>query len=316
MAEQDSSFPAFARRMTARRLSELDRALNRAQIDRNADAVHDLRVAARRLQYTLDCFRNVLVSPELGRLRKRAKAILGAGRSVRDRDIALELASRAGLGPDSELIKALSSQREAAAETLRSHVEGPRYRGFGQRWAGRLGLAEGEDQTSEARPQRPMDDDSRRPDWDAAASCRANARRVLPRMVSELIALGRAICAGEPAPQELHRLRLAGKRLRYSLELFRGLYGPELDGLLEMLKSVQTILGDISDCDATDTLVRSEGPADSADGTDLLRSLEVRRGLKVSEFTLTWRAFAGSPEQEQYWVKALDGPARTLGDRR
>lgn len=316
MAKQDSSFPAFARRMTARRLSDLDGELNRAQFDRSADAVHDLRVAARRLQYTLDCFRNVLDSPDLGRLRKRAKAILGTGRCVRDRDIALELAMQAGLGPDSELVKALSSQREAAAETLRSHVEGPRYRAFGQRWADRLGLAEGGDQASGARPRRPMDDASRHPDWDAAASCLANARRVLPRMVSELVALGRSICAGEPAPQELHRLRLAGKRLRYSLELFRGLYGPELDGLLDTLKSVQTILGDISDCDATDTLARFEGLADSADGTDLLRSLEVRRGLKVSEFTLTWRAFAEPPEQEQSWVKALDGPAQTLGDRR
>lgn len=314
MAEQDSSFPAFARRMTAWRLSDLDRELDRAQFDRGADAVHDLRVAARRLQYTLDCFRSMLDSPELSRLRKRVKAILAAGRFVRDRDIAMELAAEAGLGPGSELVTSLSDQRDAAAEALRSHVMRPRYRGFDQRWADRLGLAEGEGPTCEARPQRTMDHSTRHPGWDAAASCLANARRVLPQLVSELLARGREVCAGEPAPQELHQLRLAGKRLRYSLELFRGLCGPGLDEVLKTLKSVQTILGDISDCDATDALVRSEGLANSADGSDLLRSLEARRTLKVLEFTRTWRTSAESPDSERRWAEALGGRLQTPGN--
>ena len=143
MAEHDASILAFARRMTARRIAEVERQLGRARLDRSPDAVHDLRVAARRLQYLLDCFHQLLDSPDTRRLRKRTKAMLAAGRSVRDRDIALEMAAEADLEPSSELIVALKRQRDAAADSLRRQVERDRYDRFADRWLERLGLGRG-----------------------------------------------------------------------------------------------------------------------------------------------------------------------------
>ena len=314
MAESDSSFSAFATRMTAWRLSDLDRELIRAQFDRSPDAVHDLRVAARRLQYTLDCFRSLLDSPELRRLRKRVKAILAAGRTVRDRDIALELAAKSGLGPDSMLEKTFKNQREAAAEALHSLVERPRYYGFEERWAERLGLAEGKSLASQAPPRPVVSKGTQYPDWDAAESCLTNARRGLPSLVSRLLALGRATCAEEPTPGELHRLRLAGKRLRYTLELFRGFYGAGLEELLRILKTAQKVLGEISDCDATEALVRCEGLDNTADGAELLRWIKEDRSIKVTTFLLMWRNIIARPDLEEVWTRALgSGPVQGAG---
>ena len=49
--------------------------------------------------------------------------------------------------------------------------------------------------------------------------------------------------------RELHLMRIAAKRLRYSLEIFAPLYPDGLDNTLEIMRSVQTGLGEIRDCD-------------------------------------------------------------------
>ena len=123
------------------RLASLGLQLDRARRDVSPETVHDLRVAARRLQYTLDCFRSLLAGRKFRRLRKRAKAVLSAGGAVRDRDIALEIAATVGLARTSEVVKALTCQREAAARSLRILIERPRYRRFSGKWTERLGLS-------------------------------------------------------------------------------------------------------------------------------------------------------------------------------
>lgn len=49
--------------------------------------------------------------------------------------------------------------------------------------------------------------------------------------------------------RELHLMRIAAKRLRYSLEIFASLYPDRLENILEIMRSVQTALGEIRDCD-------------------------------------------------------------------
>ncbi|MGH9754455.1 MAG: CHAD domain-containing protein [Blastocatellia bacterium] len=51
-----------------------------------------------------------------------------------------------------------------------------------------------------------------------------------------------------PTLEELHNLRISGKRLRYSAESLRELYPDRLTLLIEMLKSSQDLLGEIQDC--------------------------------------------------------------------
>jgi CHAD domain-containing protein len=49
--------------------------------------------------------------------------------------------------------------------------------------------------------------------------------------------------------QQHHAMRIAAKRLRYALECCKSLYAGRVDGVLEAIKQVQSLLGDIHDCD-------------------------------------------------------------------
>lgn len=49
--------------------------------------------------------------------------------------------------------------------------------------------------------------------------------------------------------QQHHAMRIAAKRLRYTIEVFKPAYEGHLDGCLAIVKQLQTLLGDLHDCD-------------------------------------------------------------------
>ncbi len=51
------------------------------------------------------------------------------------------------------------------------------------------------------------------------------------------------------AIKELHAMRIAAKRLRYTLEIFSSLYPNELKAYIQAVKTTQEMLGEIHDCD-------------------------------------------------------------------
>lgn len=48
---------------------------------------------------------------------------------------------------------------------------------------------------------------------------------------------------------ELHQMRIIAKHLRYTMETFADLYGDRLNPYLQAIRTTQTLLGDIHDCD-------------------------------------------------------------------
>jgi CHAD domain-containing protein len=52
----------------------------------------------------------------------------------------------------------------------------------------------------------------------------------------------------EPTPEDLHNLRISGKRLRYSAECLRELYPDQLTLLIDLFKRSQDLLGSYQDC--------------------------------------------------------------------
>lgn len=53
----------------------------------------------------------------------------------------------------------------------------------------------------------------------------------------------------EDATKKHHEMRIAAKRLRYTMELFNDLYGKNLDPYISVMKQFQDHLGEIHDCD-------------------------------------------------------------------
>ena len=75
---------------------------------------------------------------------------------------------------------------------------------------------------------------------------RENARLILPAVIEEFY-----VCDPQSSddPEVLHQLRIAAKRLRYSLEFFEICYGNRLTRALESIRDLQELLGGIHDCD-------------------------------------------------------------------
>lgn len=80
------------------------------------------------------------------------------------------------------------------------------------------------------------------------ASLVANARKIIDARLTEMLSFGEY--AGDPQHiEEIHNLRIAAKRLRYTLEMFRFAFPKELGDLIGEVKEVQEHIGDMRDAD-------------------------------------------------------------------
>ena len=83
---------------------------------------------------------------------------------------------------------------------------------------------------------------------DPDGSLADNAERIVAVRLDELCAF--MPTAADPAEQTvLHDMRIAAKRLRYVLEVTAGCFGPYADTARKRAKELQTIIGEIHDCD-------------------------------------------------------------------
>ena len=134
--------------------------------------------------------------------------------------------------------------------------------------------------------------------WKPAQSAAENARTVLPRMARKYFEAGRKAIESDRPPDELHRFRLATKRFRYTLELFRPVYGAGMDSYLKSLRQLQGALGKVSDYRAI-RRVLSEDRA-------LKRQIDDAVKGKLKDLRRSWRAF-DSPGELKRWRAYLAG---------
>ena len=121
---------------------------------------------------------------------------------------------------------------------------------------------------------------------------------VLPKMARKYFEAGRKAIEGKRPPEELHGFRLETKRFRYTLELFRPLYGPNLDRYLKALRELQRALGKVSDYQAIQRVLSSD--------PELKKQIEHALKGKVKDLRHSWRAF-DSEGQLKRWRTYLAG---------
>jgi CHAD domain-containing protein len=146
-----------------------------------------------------------------------------------------------------------------------------------------------------------------RTEWNERSSVAVNARRQLPRMMSEYFVEVRAALADKYSPAALHWVRLASKKVRYTLELFRRCYGAAgFDARLKALKDVQTSLGDVNDAVAARRLLAKVMPH-SPRRQALREFLKQRAAEKAEEFRAHWTETFDAAGQERWWTDFLGG---------
>jgi hypothetical protein len=147
-------------------------------------------------------------------------------------------------------------------------------------------------------------------EWDENAGPAANAGSELPRLVSAYFSTVREFLAEDPTPLELHQLRLASKRLRYTLELFRPCYPAGLEDRIRALKKLQDWLGDVNDAVASGRLLRRA----LKNQPNVRKFLEDRAAQQAAGFKRHWNEIFDAPGREVWWMDFLAKPVTSTKD--
>lgn len=130
----------YVRLQTSALLRRLAYQTNRAHRGADEDAVHDLRVAIRRLNRCLRVFSQFYPGKSWKKIRQRLKAMMKAAGEVRDRDIAARLLRDAGMPAEAPVFRVLEEERAHAARQLIAEANHWRRHNFSREWRAELGL--------------------------------------------------------------------------------------------------------------------------------------------------------------------------------
>ncbi len=207
------------------------------------EALHDMRVATRKMRTAARIFAPYLDPHSLRPLLPEIRQVGNALGAVRDLDVFWQATEGYLIGlPEahgSELVPlhaAWKAARTRARERMLGYLESEAYQQWKQRLAELL-LVPWVDQ------ERPLDRRGRaRP---------RRVRHVAPILIYERLARVRAFdewLQGTGVPlSRYHRLRIAGKGLRYTLQFFREVLGPTAEEALVDLEKLQDHLGALQD---------------------------------------------------------------------
>src|SRR5579862_9910974 len=217
------------------------------------DAVHDMRVASRRLRAVLSVFGADFAGHAGEELERRVKGVTRALGEARDLDVQLERLQRLSDAlPEQErtgmadLIGDKRSERSRLDSIVRKSMDRLTERDLEGDFEKRSGLASsGADGTS----------DGATTDSTHAEAVSAARDELLPRaetMIANRVADLRRYEPYVEDPEridELHCMRIEAKRLRYTLEIFAPFVGQAATSAITEVKSLQTQLGDVHDAD-------------------------------------------------------------------
>jgi CHAD domain-containing protein len=135
-----TTMQSYAEEQLARLLHKLAEESAKAAKKPNPEAVHDLRVACRRMTETIRTFLSLLDEEAARKTRKRIRGVLNLAGDVRNRDIALELMKAAGVPARSAMRREQLLRRRQALEALKVALEDWAERDWPNHWRKRLGI--------------------------------------------------------------------------------------------------------------------------------------------------------------------------------
>jgi len=270
------------------------------------EALHDMRVASRRCRAALRIFRGCLPKRGLDIVEPSLGAVTRALGGVRDQDVFLEFL-RCGNGrtPRSKptwIIERESLIREQARVRMIERLEELAREDLPASVAGML---------ARVSMTKPVSGKRR------SQAFALQALPIVKTRLRKLRGLARSLKDAEKTTDH-HLMRIAAKRLRYTLEAFAPCFGVPMAEAISAVKLLQEQLGQIHDCDVwCDKLARYRdepglSPARLRVVSGLIEHLQARREQVFAEAGHYW----GILEQHKLaaGLKKLVGPssARTL----
>ena len=268
----------------------------------DADGVHDLRVAIRKVRAALSVMRETFLEDDIARkYEKRLVRVFSARGDVRDHDVmALRVrALKKERGVTDEDAKVVSKELDARGRRARKKLRAAMHKNDPVRLLENVGrcVARAAD-PSRAQPVR---DDHR--------------RLVRHRMASVLVRRFELVLSYElvvPASIDvMHRLRIAMKQLRYALDFFSEALGAPEIALDRALQKAQDEIGELHDHHvAREALAAAAQRSGSKRSLGALRDAEDAAAEKLlAKFTATWHEISGGA----FSTTLLTAIARVLG---
>jgi CHAD domain-containing protein len=216
----------------------------------DAEYLHDMRVATRRMRAALRLFDEALPPAATARLREALRSVARALGEVRDLDVQIEQLR----GYGSELLTVppealepffarLCLRREEARRALLEQLEGRAFRRLTASLILRLRRGPAGQLPRAARPPA------------ADLPVVETAPRLIGRAHRRFRRAGDRIDSSSP-PADYHKLRIRGKRFRYALEFLEPLYGAPARSMITELVALQDLLGLHQDTQVSMPLVR------------------------------------------------------------
>jgi CHAD domain-containing protein len=257
---------SYAQKNIALYLEGLSR--ERVAVLRSGDieGVHRMRVATRRLRAILDVFSVVLPALQADAWETKIAKIGKLLGRARECDVQIRFLKT--LPPDQNrdrLIKRLKKERNNEQKKIVRRLTG-----LGDIKKKLPGLAAW---LHELLPEE---------DIRCAMAFRSHAKKILRARTAKLLALAPYARMPERI-KELHRLRIAAKKLRYTLELLRPWYGPGINKYIHASRALQDVLGDLHELDVLIAAMRG-----LSQKSELVLTCVTRRRDVYKRFVRIW----------------------------
>lgn len=218
------------------------------RLGEDIECLHNMRVATRRMRAALQVFGGAYIKKKTKSIRRGLKLTGRALGRVRDFDVSLKkleeyqqslsTEEQAGVAP---LIQAWQAEREEARQQMLLYLDSKTYAQFKKEI---LHFT-----NTEGYGVKPLPANTPIPH---------QIRHIGPRIIytryEEVVAYEPIL--GRASLETLHNLRLAFKALRYTLEFFRELLGPEAKQVIKQMKTMQDHLGNLNDADVASKSLR------------------------------------------------------------
>jgi len=252
---------------------------NRVAKSPGVDAVHDLRVAIRRLDQAITVHKVHLPRKPAKRVRKQLKTLLSAAGAVRNYDIASKISEKFSESGARVLNRYARELRKSNEKSLLFILKNLSLRTRLSKWCDNLGL------------NTPAGDFH-------VDTVGALATGSLPGLARRFFDAGEK-AAGHTSAEELHDFRIRAKRFRYTLELFLPVYGPVAEGLVRDVSAVQSILGTINDYRTVRAMASEAGC-----GRKFVGFLKKAEHRKIRCFREIWTDRFSGPKAAR-WTRSL-----------
>jgi CHAD domain-containing protein len=244
ISTSDASYQYLACQYIKTQVRELSRHLRGARLARNTEYVHQARVASRRLRAALGMFSGCFPDTRMKKWQKQIRQLTGRLGAARDADVQIEF------------LKDFISKIPAAGKGLRPGLRRVMLRVKQKRHKIQPQIVKVLDRIKKdatitdmrtviSRTERIL---SRQNIDIRSPYVFEESRQHIEKRLGELLSC--QDCLQNPDDKAgHHNMRIAAKRLRYTLEICNLLFERRLSANIEIMKRLQSLLGKVHDCD-------------------------------------------------------------------